>query len=157
MPAVRHRAWRAVSEWHPPTPLFLVGLSARVSAQLVVGLVATVREHVLGPGWQVPSAAASIVMSVVAVLLSWINRQPEHDISVRVMRPLRYALNLEALVMLMLAGAASVPFTPVAAAAYWSVLVLLHVLSLVLVARTWWVRRSVDRGWFTSRARRHGR
>jgi hypothetical protein len=97
------------------------------------------------------------VMSVVAVLLSWINRQPEHDISVRVMRPLRYALNLEALVMLMLAGAASVPFTPVAAAAYWSVLVLLHVLSLVLVARTWWVRRSVDRGWFTSRARRHGR
>ena len=59
--------------------------------------------------------------------------------------------------MLMLAGAASVPFNPVAAAAYWSVLVLLHVLSLVLVARTWWVRRSVDRGWYTSRARRRGR
>lgn len=134
-----------------------VAVSLITAVLLLVGLVATVREHVLGPGWQVPSAAASIVMSVVAVLLSWINRQPEHDISVRVMRPLRYALNLEALVMLMLAGAASVPFTPVAAAAYWSVLVLLHVLSLVLVARTWWVRRSVDRGWFTSRARRHGR
>jgi hypothetical protein len=39
MPAVRHRAWRAVSEWHTPTPLFLVGLSARVSAQLVASKI----------------------------------------------------------------------------------------------------------------------
>ena len=47
---------------------------------------------------------------------------------------------------------------PVAAGGVvWSALVLLHVLSLVLVSRAWWVRRSVDRGWYTSRARRHGR
>ncbi|MEX5268786.1 hypothetical protein [Kocuria sabuli] len=133
-----------------------VAVSLVTAVLLLVGVVALVPQQVLGPGWQVPSAAASIVMSVVAVLLSWINRQPEHDLSVRVMRPLRYALNLEAFVMLMLAGAASVPFTAAAAGAYWSLLLLLHVLSLVLVARTWWVRRAVDRGRYTARARRHG-
>ena len=133
-----------------------VAVSLITAVLLLVGVVAAVPDRVLGPGWQVPSAAASIVMSVVAVLLSWINRQPEHDLSVRVMRPLRYALNLEACVMLMLAGAASVPFTPGAAAAYWALLLLLHALSLVLVARTWWVRRAVDRGRYTARARRRG-
>lgn len=133
-----------------------VAVSLVTAVLLLVGVVALVPQQVLGPGWQVPSAAASIVMSVVAVLLSWINRQPEHDLSVRVMRPLRYALNLEAFVMLMLAGAASVPFTAAAAGAYWALLLLLHVLSLVLVVRTWWVRRAVDRGRYTARARRHG-
>ncbi|MFI7481861.1 hypothetical protein ACH9EU_05520 [Kocuria sp. M1R5S2] len=128
-----------------------------ITAVLVlVAVVSRTADSVLGPGWAVPSAAASIVMSVVAVLLSWINRQPEHDISVRVLRPLRYALNLEAFVMLMLAGAASVPFEPGAAAAYWTLLGTLHTLSLVLVVRAWWVRRSVDRGRYTARARRHG-
>lgn len=124
---------------------------------LLVGVVSAAAGHVLGPGWQVPSAAASIVMSVVAVLLSWISRQPEHDIAARVLRPVRYALNLEAFVMLMLAGAASVPFTPGAATAYWTLLLVLHALSLVLVSRTLHVARSVDRGRFTARARRHGR
>ncbi|MEX5301400.1 hypothetical protein [Kocuria sabuli] len=133
-----------------------VAVSLVTAVLLLVGVVALVPQQVLGPGWQVPSAAASIVMSVVAVLLSWINRQPEHDLSVRVMRPLRYALNLEAFVMLMLAGAASVPFTAAAAGAYWALLLLVHVLSLVLVVRTWWVRRAVDRGRYTARARRHG-
>lgn len=133
-----------------------VAVSLITAVLLLVGVVAAAPERVLGPGWQVPSAAASIVMSVVAVLLSWINRQPEHDLSVRVMRPLRYALNLEAFVMLMLAGAASVPFTPGAAGAYWALLLLLHTLSLVLVVRTWWVRRAVDRGRYTARARRRG-
>ncbi|GGG62515.1 hypothetical protein GCM10011374_27150 [Kocuria dechangensis] len=133
-----------------------VAVSVITAVLVLVGLVSVFPGNVLAGGWQVPSAATSIVMSVVAVLLSWINRQPEHDIAVRVLRPLRYALNLEAVVMLLLAGAASVPLTPVASAAYWFLLVLAHLVSLVLVARTWHVRRSVDGGRFSARERRRG-
>ena len=80
----------------------------------------------------------------------------EHDIAVRVLRPLRYALNLEAVVMLLLAGAASIPLTPGAGTVYWTLLVLAHLLALALVVRSWVVRGLVSSGRFSIRARHPG-
>ena len=138
------------------TAFAAVAVTAVTVLLVLVGVVSRAPQHVLDPSWEGPSTATSVVMSVVAVLLSWVNRRPEHDIAVRVLRPLRYALNLEAVVMLLLAGAASIPLTPGAGTVYWTLLVLAHLLALALVVRSWVVRGWVSSGRFSIRARHPG-
>ncbi|MFF2318197.1 hypothetical protein ACFVTE_18255 [Arthrobacter sp. NPDC058097] len=73
---------------------------------------------VLTPEARIPSPSASILLIGPALMLSWLSRTREHDLSVMLLGPLRRVLILCAIVLMLMAVAAAVPFAPL----YWNIL-----------------------------------
>lgn len=96
---------------------------------------------VLTPEAKIPSPSASILLIGPALMLSWLSRTPEHDLSVMLLSPLRRVLILCAIVLMLMAVAAAVPLAPL----YWNVLwLVVAALCLRAVARL--VRFVTDAG-----------
>lgn len=61
----------------------------------------------------IPSPAASIILVTPALLLSWLSKEPEHELVARLLAPLRHVLLACGGILLTMAVLAAVPFTPV--------------------------------------------
>jgi hypothetical protein len=99
----------------------VVLVTAAVLAALVLKfdvLQVWLQVPVLTPDARIPSPSASILLIGPALMLSWLSRTPEHDLSVMLLGPLRVVLIMCAIVLMLMAVAAAVPLAPL----YWNIL-----------------------------------
>ncbi|MGO4230452.1 hypothetical protein AB4Y72_16510 [Arthrobacter sp. YAF34] len=101
--------------------------AALVSAALFLALLLKFdMVAALTPDAKIPSPSASILLIGPALLLSWLGRTPEHDLTATLLGPLRMILLLLSFVLLLMATAAAIPMTPL----FWNIL--------------WWTAAVVD-------------
>lgn len=81
-------------------------------------------QQVLTAEAKIPSQSASILLVGPALMLSWLSRNREHDLTVMLLGPLRKILMLCSLTLLLIAVAAAIPMAPL----FWHVLWVLVVL-----------------------------
>lgn len=127
---------------------FTIWAVALVTAAVVAALILKfdvlqvwLQVPVLTAEAKIPSPSASILLIGPALMLSWLSRTPEHDLSVMLLSPLRRVLILCAIVLMLMAVAAAVPLAPL----YWNVLWLV-VAALCLRAVVRLVRFVTDAG-----------
>lgn len=75
--------------------------------------------QIVSPSFSIPSPSASLFLVGPAILLSWMARNPEHNLTGQLLARLRRMLMLTAVSLVLMAAAAAVPLAPLAWEVLW--------------------------------------
>ena len=87
--------------------------------------------QIVSPAFSIPSPSASLFLVGPAILLSWMARNPEHNLTGQLLARLRRMLMLTAGSLVLMAGAAAVPLAPLAWEVLWIVVGLTQTITCI--------------------------